>query len=220
MTETTTTTTATLSKSTSTIGIDLGDRKSHICVLDEAGQIIEKGTVATTPAGLRKRFERCEPTRIAIEAGGQSGGVNDLLTEICHDVIVANPRKLRMIYQNESKQFSVSPLWRARCRAARPRRAPRSQAAVPDPAPRTFRTRGPGQAAIERHAHLDAHRVDQPRARRSEVVRCARAFEGGRVLPRVGGGPDPGRAARRPATDPDDTDALAAAARAVVPPPP
>ena len=99
----TTTTTATLTKSTATIGIDLGDRKSHICVLDEAGQILEEGTVATTAAGLRKRFERCEPTRIAIEAGGQSGWVNDLLTELRHDVMVANPRKLRMIFQNESK---------------------------------------------------------------------------------------------------------------------
>jgi len=36
MTETTTTT-LTLTKSTSTVGIDLGDRKSHSCVLDEAG---------------------------------------------------------------------------------------------------------------------------------------------------------------------------------------
>ena len=99
----TTTTTATLTKSTATIGIDLGDRKSHICVLDEAGQILEEGTVVTTAAGLRKRFERCEPTRIAIEAGGQSGWVNDLLTELRHDVMVANPRKLRMIFQNESK---------------------------------------------------------------------------------------------------------------------
>lgn len=103
MTETTTTTTATLPKSTLTIGIDLGDRKSHVCVLDAGGQVIEEGTVATTAAGLRKRFERCEPTRIAIEAGGQSGWVNDLLGELGHDVIVANPRKLRMIFQNESK---------------------------------------------------------------------------------------------------------------------
>ena len=98
-----TTTTATLTKYPTTIGIDLGARKSHICVLDEAGQNIEQGTVATTAAGLRKRFERCMPTRIAIEAGGQSGWVNDLLCELGHDVIVANPRKLRMIFQNESK---------------------------------------------------------------------------------------------------------------------
>ena len=106
MTERTTTTTATLPKSTSTIGIDLGDRKSHVCVLDAGGQVIEEGTVPTTAAGLRKRFERCEPTRIAIEAGGQSGWVNDLLRELGHDVIVANPRKLRMIFQNDSKRLS------------------------------------------------------------------------------------------------------------------
>ena len=49
----------------------------------------------STAAGLRERFERCEPTRVAIEAGGQSGWVNDLLGELGHDVIVANPRKPR-----------------------------------------------------------------------------------------------------------------------------
>ena len=40
-----------------TIGIDLGDRKSHICVLDSSGEVLEEGTVATTEAGLRKPFE-------------------------------------------------------------------------------------------------------------------------------------------------------------------
>ena len=85
MTETTTTT-ATLTKATSTIGIDLGDRKSHICVLDEAGQILEEGTVATTAAGLCARFQRCEPTRIAIEAGGQSGQYYDLLNDLLSEL--------------------------------------------------------------------------------------------------------------------------------------
>lgn len=86
-----------------TIGIDLGDRTSHVCVVDAAGEVIESGTVATKPASLRKRFERCEPTRIAIEAGGQSAWIAELLTELGHDVVVANARRLRMIYENESK---------------------------------------------------------------------------------------------------------------------
>ena len=90
-----------------TIGIDVGDRTSHVCVLDAAGEVIESGTVATKPASLRQRFERCEPTRIAIEAGGQSAWIAELLTELGHDVIVANARRLRIIYENESKSDEV-----------------------------------------------------------------------------------------------------------------
>ena len=31
-----------------TIGIDLGDKYSHFCVLDNTGSIIEEGRIATT----------------------------------------------------------------------------------------------------------------------------------------------------------------------------
>ena len=35
--------------STMTIGIDLGDRKSHICALDAAGEVIEESQISTKP---------------------------------------------------------------------------------------------------------------------------------------------------------------------------
>jgi transposase len=90
-----------------TIGIDLGDKKSHICVLSADGEVQERAEVPTTMAALRRRFGQCEPLRIAIEAGGQSGWISELLKELGHDVIVANPRKLRMIYENDSKCDAV-----------------------------------------------------------------------------------------------------------------
>ncbi|MBL4620460.1 MAG: hypothetical protein JKX88_10245 [Marinicaulis sp.] len=46
--------------------IDIGDRTSHICVLDYAGNVIETGVVATTPEAFAKRFKRDDSTRIAI----------------------------------------------------------------------------------------------------------------------------------------------------------
>ena len=90
-----------------TIGIDIGDRTSHICVLDDAGNVIETGVVASTPAAFAKRFERDDPTRIAIEVGGQSAWIDELLGGLGHDVVVANARRLRMIYENESKSDEV-----------------------------------------------------------------------------------------------------------------
>ncbi|QDV09261.1 Transposase [Planctomycetes bacterium Poly30] len=90
-----------------TIGIDLGDKKSHICVLSGDGEVLERAEVPTTMAAMRRRFEQGESLRIAIEAGGQSCWVAELLKELGHDVIVANPRKLRMIYENDSKCDAV-----------------------------------------------------------------------------------------------------------------
>ncbi len=86
-----------------TIGIDLGDRKSHICVLDEGGAIVEESRIATTPHAIRARFAGQPSTRIAHEVGGHSTWVSELLEELGHEVIVANARKLRMIFQNDSK---------------------------------------------------------------------------------------------------------------------
>ena len=38
------------------VGVDLGDRYSHVCVVDSAGDIIEEGRVQTTQAALHYRF--------------------------------------------------------------------------------------------------------------------------------------------------------------------
>ena len=38
-----------------TIGLDLGDRSSWYCVLDEAGEIILEHKLATTPDAMRAR---------------------------------------------------------------------------------------------------------------------------------------------------------------------
>ena len=73
---------ATTTLVTMTIGIDLGDRKSHICVLDGAGEVIEESQIATTPKALRARFEGQAATRIALEVGGHSAWVSELLKEL------------------------------------------------------------------------------------------------------------------------------------------
>src|ERR687898_2674317 len=56
-----------------TAGLDLGDRYSYLCLLDsDGGEIIEEGSVRTTPEALRRRFASEQPLRIAIEAGTHS----------------------------------------------------------------------------------------------------------------------------------------------------
>lgn len=86
-----------------TIGMDLSDRTAQLCVMNTEGLIVEETKMMLTEAQLLKRFGSCEPARIAIEAGTHSPWVSRLLKKCGHDVIVANPRKLRLIYQSDKK---------------------------------------------------------------------------------------------------------------------
>lgn len=86
-----------------TVGIDLGDKLSRVCVLDQDGAIIEESSVKTTDGALRQRFAAMPPTRVAIEAGAHSPWVSRLLEECGQEVLVANPRKMRLIYENDRK---------------------------------------------------------------------------------------------------------------------
>ena len=39
-----------------TVGMDVGDRYSYLCVLNESVAVLEEGRVPTTPDALRARF--------------------------------------------------------------------------------------------------------------------------------------------------------------------
>jgi len=91
-----------------TAGLDIGDKYSYLCLIDsEDGQVIEEGRLRTTPETFRRRFASEQPLRIAIEAGTHSPWVSRLLEECGHEVLVANARKLRLIYSNKRKTDQI-----------------------------------------------------------------------------------------------------------------
>jgi transposase len=91
-----------------TAGLDLGDKYSYLCLIDTvSGEIAEEGRLRTTPEALRRRFTSERPLRIAIETGTHSPWVSRLLEECGHEVLVANARKLRLIYANKQKTDEV-----------------------------------------------------------------------------------------------------------------
>src|ERR687897_3939341 len=91
-----------------TAGLDLGDKYSYLCMIDQhSGQVIEEGRLRTTPEALRRRFASESSVRIAIETGTHSPWVSRLLEECGHEVLVANARKLRLIYANKKKTDEV-----------------------------------------------------------------------------------------------------------------
>lgn len=96
------------------VGLDVSDAYTQVCVLDRAGEILEEGRVKTTTAGMRRRFDGAERMRIALEVGSHSPWLSRLLTELGHEVLVANARKLRMIYQNDRKSDRADAWYLAR----------------------------------------------------------------------------------------------------------
>lgn len=87
-----------------TVGLDLGDKYSYLCLLDnENGELVEEGRLRTTPDDLRRRFDSERQMKIAIEVGTHSTWISRLLEECGHEVLVANPRKTRLIYGDKRK---------------------------------------------------------------------------------------------------------------------
>jgi transposase len=86
-----------------TIGIDLGDKYSQVCIVDEAGEVTEESRLQTTKAAIDRRFSGMERARIAFEAGTHSPWMQRLLEGLGHDVIVANAAQVRLIAGNDRK---------------------------------------------------------------------------------------------------------------------
>ena len=107
-----------------TAGLDLGDKYSYLCLIDsQSGEVIEEGRLRTAPEAFRRRFASEQPMRIAIETGTHSPWASRVLRECGHEVLVANARKLRLIYANKRKTDEVDalrtwPAWRASIRSS------------------------------------------------------------------------------------------------------
>lgn len=97
------------------VGIDVGDRWSHLCVLDaSSGEMVEESRVATTPDAFRRRFVGARRDRVALEVGKHSPWMSRLLVELGHEVLVANPRKVRLIWENRKKRDKMDARYLAR----------------------------------------------------------------------------------------------------------
>ena len=86
-----------------TIDLDLGDRWSFYCVLDEAGQVILEQKLPTTPEAMKQKFGKIPRSLIALETGTHSPWVSRLLSELGHEVIVAHAQKVQLITKSNRK---------------------------------------------------------------------------------------------------------------------
>ncbi|MGH9608727.1 MAG: IS110 family transposase [Bryobacteraceae bacterium] len=97
-----------------TIGMDLGDKISRYCALDESGEVLFERSVASTKKAMAERFGALGGCRIAIEVGTHSPWVSRLLTSLGHEVVVANARRVKLISESTSKDDKLDAQMLAR----------------------------------------------------------------------------------------------------------
>ena len=86
-----------------TIGLDLGERSSWYCMLDESGEVLLEQKLGTTPRAMKEVFGGMPHSRIALETGMHSPGVSRVLSALGHEVIVAHARNVRLIGESRKK---------------------------------------------------------------------------------------------------------------------
>lgn len=78
-----------------TIGIDIGDRSCAVCVVDGSGEVVRRDRVRTEEAELRGWFDGWERARVVMEAGTHSPWMSRMIESLGHEVVVANPSRMR-----------------------------------------------------------------------------------------------------------------------------
>lgn len=90
-------------KEGTTIGMDLGDKKNTVCVLDSAGEVVLRKEIVNTKESLVKFFRKYKGSLVAIEAGTHSPWISRELESLGFEVLVGNARKLRAIWTAKDK---------------------------------------------------------------------------------------------------------------------
>src|SRR5690606_21211267 len=95
--------TAMKAQTRTTIGIDLGDRKHSICVLDSCGKVQKEELITNSRESLNALSRRHPGALVVMEVGMHSPWTSRWFQSLGHRVLVANPRKVRAIYKNDRK---------------------------------------------------------------------------------------------------------------------
>jgi transposase len=85
------------------IGIDLGDKHSDLCVLDSNGDVSKEFRLRMKEEDFQTYFVSLPHSRVAVEAGGQSRWVAEVIEKCGHEVYVSNTRKVPYIHQSDDK---------------------------------------------------------------------------------------------------------------------
>ena len=86
-----------------TIGLDVSDRFTEAYAIDEGGAWLESWRIPTKQAALRAGLARYAGARVVLEVGCHSPWISRQLKAEGFEVIVANPRRVRLIAESDKK---------------------------------------------------------------------------------------------------------------------
>ncbi|MEO0650834.1 MAG: IS110 family transposase [Planctomycetota bacterium] len=85
------------------LGLDVGDRKTHFCLINEDREVVRRGHFATCQEGLAKALSKLPRCQVTLEAGSQSPWMSSELREAGFGVLVADPRKAAALVRGQRK---------------------------------------------------------------------------------------------------------------------
>lgn len=86
------------------IGLDIGDKKSRYCLMNEDEEFLREGWVNTTRGAVIREFSKFPRARVIMEAGTHSAWLQEAIEECGHDAVVANPREVGRKYLSKTKK--------------------------------------------------------------------------------------------------------------------
>jgi transposase len=89
--------------SQTTVGLDVGDRNTHLSACDGSKAVFARSVFSTTAAKLTQAMRAFPGAKVVLEAGSQSPWMSRLLRSLGHEVQVANPRCTALISKDPRK---------------------------------------------------------------------------------------------------------------------
>jgi len=91
------------------IGLDVASKSSFVYVIDGRGKKIESKEIPTDKDGFRKYFGDWakKPAYVAVEAGGHTRWIHDVITQLGISVYVVNPLKVKLIAESKKKTDKI-----------------------------------------------------------------------------------------------------------------
>lgn len=93
-----------------TVGLDVGDRRTRYAVLDREGKIVEEEQFKTDRVTTTEFARRFAGATVILEVGGHSRWMSQIFDAVDCTVYVANARQLRLIYASVDKDDRLDAL--------------------------------------------------------------------------------------------------------------
>src|SRR5436190_3284949 len=91
-----------------TVGLDVHDKRSEVCVLDECGRVARRRSIRGSPREVVKELAGLDqPFKVCYEASCAYGWLHDQLRPLAASVAVAHPGHLRLIFRSKKKNDRV-----------------------------------------------------------------------------------------------------------------